>query len=88
MSITVKRNRAIINEDELDIYTAAEVRDTLVVFIEKGKKKVILDMTNVDRVSASGLQVILSAFKTFSDFRLESVQPQVREELSRLGVSL
>ena len=86
MSISVKKNTVAIEADSLDIYLAVSLKDALFELFEKGKKKVSLDLAAVERISTPGIQVILSAKKTFNEFNILSLSEQLSSELKKMGV--
>ena len=88
MGIAVKKNSVVIDEENLDIYTADRLKETLLELAGKGKKKVVLDMKKVERVTTPALQVILSAKKTFEEVQVKYLNKVVAEDLERFGVTL
>ena len=88
MGIAVKKNNVVIDEENLDIYTADRLKETLLELVGKGKTKVVLDMKKVERVTTPALQVILSAKKTFEEVQVKSLNKAVNEDLARFGVTL
>ncbi len=88
MGIEIKKNSVVIDEENLDIYTADSLKDVLLELAGKGKKKVVLDMKKVERLTTPALQVILSAKKTFDQVQVKSLNKAVVEDLERFGVAL
>ena len=88
MGIAVKKNSVVIDEENLDIYTADKLKETLLELVGKGSRKVVLDMKKVERLTTPALQVILSAKKTFEEVQVKSLSKAVAEDLERFGVTL
>ena len=88
MKITVEGNKVSANEEELDIYSSVELKDRLLELFENGVRDVVLDLSIVERISTSGLQVLLSAKRSFERMEVEGLQPCVSDELEMLGVEL
>ena len=71
----------------LDAEVAGDLRTTLVRCIERGDRKIILDLPGVDFIDSSGLGALVSALKHLKqldrggDIRLANVQPGVRAVL-------
>jgi len=60
---------------------AMELKEILIELYEKGKKKIILDLARVERLSTLGLLVVIRASKSFKEVNLKGVQPCVAEAL-------
>ena len=88
MSVTIKRNTVVVDVEDLDIYVAGSLKDALFGLSDKGKKKVSVDLTGVNRITTPAIQVLISAGKTFAEFKVSSVSEQLAVELKRLGVEL
>ena len=88
MKITVEGNKVSVNEEELDIYSAVELKDRLLELFENGVREVVLDLGIVERISTPGLQVLLSAKRSFDRMEVEELQSCVGDELKMLGVEL
>ncbi len=71
MNITVKGKKVTVKEEELDIYTAAEFKETLEALHNDGVKEVVLDLATVGSVSTPAVQVIAAAQKTFKKFSVK-----------------
>ena len=69
--------------ERVDIDVAAELRAALLRLIERGQRRLIVDLKDVDFIDSSGLGALVSALKTlkrsdeFGDVRLARVQPAV-----------
>jgi anti-sigma B factor antagonist len=67
----------------LDAEIAGELRATLVQLIDRGARKLVLDLPAVDFIDSSGLGALVSALKRLKqlertgDIRLADVQPPV-----------
>jgi anti-sigma B factor antagonist len=48
---------------EIDLYTAPELEERLGAIFEEGKRRVVLDLSEVTFIDASGLRVIVSALQ-------------------------
>ena len=88
MSVTIKRNTVIVDVEDLDIYAAGSLKDALFDLLDKGKKKVSVDLAKVNRITTPAIQVLISAGKTFAEFNVSSVSESLAVELKRLGVEL
>jgi anti-sigma B factor antagonist len=71
----------------LDAEVAGDFRATLLQLIERGSRKLILDLPAVDFIDSSGLGALVSALKHLKqldghgDIRLANVQPPVHAVL-------
>jgi anti-sigma B factor antagonist len=71
----------------LDAEVAAGFRATLLQLIQRGRRKLILDLPAVDFIDSSGLGALVSALKHLKqldaqgDIRLANVQPPVQAVL-------
>ena len=78
------------HEERLDAHNSKELKDFLLELMEKGSKKLILDLSEVRFVDSSGLGALLSGHKNAGlregRFALVGVQPRVQSmfELTRL----
>jgi anti-anti-sigma regulatory factor len=88
MSVTIKRNTVIVEVEDLDIYAAGSLKDALFGLLDKGKRKVSVDLAKVNRITTPAIQVLISAGKTFAEFNVSSVSESLAVELKRLGVEL
>ncbi len=86
MSVTIKRNIVIVDVEDLDIYAVESLKDALFGLFDKGKKKVSVDLSRVNRITTPAIQVLISAGRTFAEFKVSSVSEQLAVELKRLGV--
>jgi anti-sigma B factor antagonist len=74
-------------ETRLDAEVAGDLRAMLLELIERGSRKVILDLGAVEFIDSSGLGALVSALKRMrhldaaGDIRLAHVQPSVRAVL-------
>ena len=88
MSIIVKKNVITITDEELDIYIADELKDTLLGLFNKGKKTVTINLENVEKITTPAAQVIISARKTFKELRIINAGGMVSDDLQKIGVVL
>ena len=88
MNITVKGKKVTVKEEELDIYTVAEFKDTLQALHDDGAKEVVLDLAAVESVSTPAVQVIAAAQKTFKKFSVKNIQGGVEDSFRHLGMEL
>ena len=69
--------------ERVDIEVAAELRSALLSLIERGHRRLIVDLKDVQFIDSSGLGALVSALKTLKraegsgDMRLARVQPGV-----------
>lgn len=87
-NIKVSRNCVTINEEDLDIYIALELKDILLALFEKDKKKITFNLSKVERLSTPGIEVIVSATKSFKEVNFKGLQPSVADVLERLEVPI
>lgn len=82
----VERNGAAVVRPagvRVDLQVAGEFRAALLQLIERGHRRLVVDMGDVHFVDSSGLGALISAFKTLKlldgngDIRLANVQPPV-----------
>ena len=90
MSISVNRNTVVVDGPDFDIYDAIELKDALNEFVSKGKKTLNIKLSAAEKVSTPAIQVVLSAFKTFSKCKVDTgdISESVLEDLRLLGVSI
>lgn len=88
MNILVKGKKVTIKEDELDIYTVAEFKETLKVLGDDGTKDVVLDLAAVESISTPAVQVIIAAQKTFKKLTVKNIQPGVKNCFRLIRVEL
>ena len=88
MSVTIKRNVVVVDVEDLDIYAAGSLKDALFGLFDKGKRKVSVDLARVNRITTPAIQVLISAGRTFAEFKVSSVSEPLAGELKRLGVEL
>ena len=86
MSVTIKRNIVIVDVEDLDIYATGSLKDALFGLFDKGKRKVSVDLAKVNRITTPAIQVLISAGRTFAEFKVSSVSKPLALELKRLGV--
>lgn len=48
---------------EIDVYTAPQLRESLVALSERGQHKIVVDMANVEFLDSTGLGVLVGALK-------------------------
>ena len=90
MSISVSENQVVVEGPDLDIYAAMELRNIFVSLLETGTTDVILNINKVSTLSTPAVQGIISASKSFDNFRIEkdSLQLSLLEEFRSLGIDL
>ncbi|MDH3975006.1 MAG: hypothetical protein OEV42_12065 [Deltaproteobacteria bacterium] len=88
MGIIIKKNVLTVEGEDLDIYIADELKTALLDLYKKGKKKVSLDLVNVERITTPAAQVILSAKKTFSEVKIINAGGSISLDLKNIGVEL
>jgi anti-sigma B factor antagonist len=75
---------------EIDVYSAATLREPLNALIDIAGNSVLLDLQAVDFMDSMGLRVIVGAHKraeaTRSQFALLSTRPQIRNLLHITGL--
>lgn len=88
MGIAVKNNKVIVEEEDLDIYLADELKACLLEVIGKKKKKIVLDLGKVGRITTPAIQVILSAKKSTDNIEVKGLSVEIQSELKNLGVNI
>src|SRR5688572_1840221 len=73
----------------LDAHTAGPAQAKLMAFIERGEKRVILDLCQLDYISSAGLHLIMTAAKRLTSSQgklvLCSLPERVRETFDLAG---
>jgi len=88
MAVTIKKNVITVEDEELDIYIVDELKNTLMELLNKGKKKVTLDLSNVERITTPAAQVIVSAKKSFDHIEIANARESIYLDLQKIGVEL
>ncbi|MFW5787139.1 MAG: STAS domain-containing protein [Halanaerobiales bacterium] len=61
--------------ESLDIYKIEDVRENLIEFIEKklkkGEKEIVFDAAKTEDMDASGLQLLMAAYRTIREEKAE-----------------
>lgn len=85
MEYTFNKNVLKINQDEIDIYDSASFKDVLVKSIKR--KGITLDLSVVEDISTSAIQVIMSAMQSMDGLKLKGVTKEVKKNIFLLGIS-
>ena len=90
INIRLEKQLAIVAiTGSVDALTSGEVTNFLSQQIEEGKKRVIVDLSQVDFMSSAGLRAILTALKASrqqgGDLSLAGAQPGVERILKMAG---
>lgn len=85
MEYTFNKNILKINQDEIDIYDSASFKDVLVKSIKR--KGITLDLSVVEDISTSAIQVIMSAMQSMDGLKLKGVTKEVKKNIFLLGIS-
>lgn len=88
MGIIVKKNVLTVEDEELDIYIAEELKNTFLDLHNEGKKKVSLELGNVERMTTPAAQVIISARKSFRELKIINAGDSVSLDLKNIGVEI
>lgn len=90
MQIIVENNEIIINDSDLDIYAALELKGRLDAFLKEGLKKAVLDLSRVSSLSTPAVQVILSAADEFESLDIKKcpLNQTLIEDLRSIGIKL
>lgn len=83
--------RSIVHvSGELDVYTAARLRDSLAGLISGGARHIVVDLANLSFMGASGLGVLVGAWKRLrrddGNLVLRSVPPSVQKMIQITGL--
>jgi len=92
IQITESNNFAIVSvEGRIDITNAIEFEKKMIEIIEEGHSRIILDCSELQYISSSGLRVLLAVRKKISSlngmFRLCTLQPLLIEIFNISGFS-
>ncbi len=85
MEYVFNKNVLKIKQDEIDIYDSATFKDVMKKSIKR--KGITLDLSMVEEVSTSAIQVIMSAMQSMDGLKLKGVTKEVKRNLFLLGVS-
>ncbi len=90
MTFTIHDTSLVIDGPELDIYDAIDLKDALVKLKEEGVETPILDLSKVLSISTPAIQVILSAQKSFKEFKIlgEELHSALISDLKLMEVEL
>jgi anti-anti-sigma factor len=73
----------------LDTITSQEAETTIMAFISEGKRRIVLDTTDLVYISSAGLRILIAAKKRLmreeGDIRLAAMKPQVRSIFTIAG---
>lgn len=89
MGISVTNNEIIVDEQELDIYTALELKNVLQGVLENGADDIRLDLSKVSSLSTPAAQVIVSAVRSFKKLDITGdIQPSLNDDLRSMGIGI
>ncbi|MCK5140459.1 MAG: STAS domain-containing protein [Thermodesulfovibrionia bacterium] len=88
MSLSVRANKVTFKADALDIYVSEELKIALEKIHSKKPEKIVFDMKKVERISTPVLQLFISAKKSFDEFTLINMSPQLEKDIVNMGVQL
>ena len=72
IKITAEQDHQIIEvEGSLDTNTSKEAGDQLTKLLDEGKTKLLIDLTNLDYISSSGLRILLATSKKLKPLKGE-----------------
>jgi anti-sigma B factor antagonist len=66
MSIRIKYEEdyvIVLPDEEIEVYNISEIKEVLFDIIEKGNRRLIMDMSRVEYIDSSGLGVLVSVLK-------------------------
>lgn len=89
MGISVTENKITMDEEELDIYAALELKNVLQEVLDNGVDDIRLDLSKVRSLSTPAAQVIVSAVRSFRklDFAGE-LQQSLNEDIRSIGIEI
>ncbi len=81
MSIRIKYEEdyvIVLPDEEIEVYNISEIKEVLFDIIEKGNRKLIMDMSKVEYIDSSGLGVLVSVLKKVkvSEGKLVLISPK------------
>lgn len=85
MEYTFDKDILKINQDEIDIYDSTSFKEVLEKSVKR--KNITIDLSKVDDLSTTAIQIILSALETMNGLKVKGVGKEVKRELFLLGVS-
>ena len=88
MSLSVRANKVTFKVDDLDIYVSEDLKSALEKSHSKKPEKIVFDMKKVERISTPVLQLLISAKKSFDEFTLINMSPQLEKDIVNMGVKL
>ncbi len=88
MGIEIKGNRIIVNEKHMDMNNITELCRVLLELLNKRRKKILVDLNQVESISTHGIQLLIIADEYFKDLRIESVNPLIKNDLKIMGISI
>ena len=77
-----------VDEEDFNIYVADELCTMLRELCDTGEKELVLDLKKVERLSTPGLQVILSARKSFPDFSIKGISKALSDQVGCMDLEL
>lgn len=66
MSIRIKYEEdyvIVLPDEEIEVYNISEIKEVLFDIIEKGNRRLVMDMSRVEYIDSSGLGVLVSVLK-------------------------
>lgn len=94
MKLETEEHNAVVilrvQESRVDAHNSGELKLAIVRLFAAGKRKILIDLAQVDFMDSSGLGALISGYKTANScggaLRLAGLRPQVRSifELTRL----
>jgi anti-anti-sigma regulatory factor len=71
---------------EITIFEATAFRDALITLLAN-EGSVVLDLSSVERIDTSGVQILLAAFR-IGRLTVAGLRPEVRRSMERIGCSI
>jgi anti-sigma B factor antagonist len=78
---TLQDNSPVIGlEGEVDVYTAPQLKQTMIDLLEQGARRIIVDLTNVEYLDSTALGVLIGGLKRLreADGNLVLICPSAR----------
>jgi anti-anti-sigma regulatory factor len=76
----------LLESGEITIFEATAFRDALVTLLTN-EGPVTLDLSGVERIDTSGVQILLAAFR-IGRLTVTGLRPEVRQSITRVGCSI
>lgn len=94
LDIQTKEEQArnvVLLSGEVDVYTAAKLKETLTPLAEQEDKELVVDLSNINYIDSTGLGIFIGALKTTeksnSTLKLTGLNERVRKLFEITGLN-